>query len=280
MCKTRAIAALQTAFTLATTVRALHAELFGQWVALIFIAIIARSNTMAVLPDTVIGQIQFCEAHAPVWATTPAAIGLTAAQVTALSSATTTARKSFNDAQTQRQASKAATTKLHTDAGTMKAQVADLIRQIKAYAELQATPGGVYALAQIPQPATPAPQPAPGKPTDFAVALASDGSVVLSWNATNSSASSGAFFTVSRKLPGQASFVGIGGAPGSTTEQRRVVFTDSTVPATAASAGAQYIVQGFRGTRAGEASDAVVVQFGVDGGGGLTASAATLKMAA
>jgi hypothetical protein len=54
-------------------------------------------------------------------------------------------------------------------------------------------------------------------------------------------------------------------------------FTDATVPASAASQGAQYIVQGFRGTRVGDASDAVVVQFGVDGDGFATAA---LKMAA
>jgi len=49
----------------------------------------------------------------------------------------------------------------------------------------------------------------------------------------------------------------------------------------AASTGAQYIVQGFRGTRMGDASDAVVVQFGVEGGGaGLNVKNATLKMAA
>jgi hypothetical protein len=234
---------------------------------------------MSVLPDTVIGQIQFCEVHNPVWQAVPTAIGLTAAQVTALSAVTATARKSFNDAQTARALSKAATTKLATDARVMKLQVSDLIRQIKAYAELQATPGTVYAAAQVPPPAAPTPAAAPGKPTDFAVSLESDGSVTLSWSASDSAASSGAFFTISRKLPGASGFVGIGGAPGSTAESRRATFTDSTVPATAASAGAQYIVQGFRGTRAGEPSDAVTVQFGTDGVGA-SVTGVGLKMAA
>ena len=237
---------------------------------------------MSVLPDTTIGQIQFCEAHNAVWAIAPAAIGLTAAQVTALTTATGTARKSFNDAQIARQASKAATTKLRTDAAVMRSQVADLVRQIKAFAELQAVPGTVYSAAQIPPPAAPVPAPAPGKPADFAVTLESDGSVTLSWTATDSAASLGAFFTVSRKLPGQAggAFVGIGGAPGSTAESRRCSFTDSTVPASAASAGAQYIVQGFRGTRAGEPSDAITVQFGADGAGLSVAGAGVMKLAA
>ncbi len=234
---------------------------------------------MSVLPDTVIGQIQFCEVHNPVWAGAPAAIGLTAGQVTALTAATVTARKSFNDAQSARALSKAATTRLGTDARVMRLQVSDLIRQIKAFAELQATPGTVYAAAQVPPPAAPTPAAAPGKPTDFAVSLEPDGSVTLTWGASDSAASLGAFFTISRKLPGQAMFSGIGGAPGSTAESRRATFTDSTVPATAASAGAQYIVQGFKGSRAGKVSDAVVVQFGVDGGGASIVEGG-LKMAA
>jgi hypothetical protein len=120
--------------------------------------------------------------------------------------------------------------------------------------------------------------PAPGKPTDFSVVLNADGSVTLSWASTDSAASTGAFFAISRKLPGETAFTGIGGAPGSTSETRRPSFTDGTVPASAASQGAQYIVQGFRGTRTGEASDAIVVQFGTDSGGGF--QSATLKMAA
>jgi len=107
-------------------------------------------------------------------------------------------------------------------------------------------------------------------PTNFQTILEPDGSVTLSWDAANASASTGTFFTISRKLPGQASFVGIGGAPGITTESRRASFTDSTVPASAAAAGAQYIVQGFRGTRSGEPSDAVTVQFGLGEGGTFT----------
>lgn len=234
---------------------------------------------MAVLPETVIGQIQFCESHAPVWAAAPpATIGLTAAQCTALTAATTGARKAFNDAQAAREASKAFTTAMNGTVGTLRSQVSDLIRQIKAFAELQTNPNATYAAAQIPPPAAPTPLPAPGKPDRFNVALESDGSVTLSWECANSAASSGAFFAISRKLPGQSAFVGIGGSPGSTSTSRRATFTDSTVPATAASQGAQYIVQGFRGTRMGEPSDAVTVQFGIDGGGSL--ASASLKMAA
>jgi hypothetical protein len=102
------------------------------------------------------------------------------------------------------------------------------------------------------------------------VTLESSGAVTLSWEATDAAASSGAFYNISRKLPGQSAFTPLGGTSGSTSESRRMSFTDATVPTSAAGAGAQYIIQGQRGTLAGIASDAVVVQFGVDGGPGFT----------
>ena len=225
---------------------------------------------MRILPETVLEQIQFCETHAPIWSASPSAVGLTSAMCSALAAATASTRKSYNDAHAARQASVAATTKLGTDAAIMRSQVADLIRQIKAFAELQAVPGNVYTAAQIPRAAIPTPAAAPGKPTDFRMTLNADGSVTLSWIAADSAASTGAFFMVSRKLPGQSAFVGVGGGPGATGRTRRASFTDTTLPAAAAGQGAQYIVQGFRGARAGESSDAVTVQFGVDGAGAVS----------
>ena len=50
----------------------------------------------------------------------------------------------------------------------------------------------------------------------------------------------------------------------------------------AAANGAQYIIQGFRGTRFGTPSDAIIVQFGNDGGSFISGSnaATAIKMAA
>lgn len=237
---------------------------------------------MGVLPANQVDAISFCENHWPTWTTAAATIGLTAPQVTALKTLTQTARANYDAAQAARNASKAATTTLGSGVSAMRASAADLIGQIKAYADLQANPSTVYAAAQIPEPALPVPAQPPGKPTNFNVGLEPDGSVTLSWDATDSSASTGAFFTISRKLPGQTSFTGVGGAPGTTNESRRSSFTDSSVPATAASNGAQYIVQGFRGTRVGTPSDSITVQFGTDGGSFIAGSnaATSIKMAA
>ena len=124
----------------------------------------------------------------------------------------------------------------------------------------------------------PTPLPAPGVASNIQVVLESSGAVTLSWDAQFGSASSGAFYNVYRKLPGQTAFSSIGGAPGSTAESRRMAFTDATVPTSAAANGAQYVIQGQRGTNVGDASSAITVQFGIDGGGSFNVAGATTSM--
>ncbi len=244
---------------------------------------------MSILPQSKVEQVQFCESHAPVWAAAPpAAIGLTAAQCTAFSTLTTNAKKAFNDAQAAKQAYRAAVTAQNAAIGLAISGTggvggaADLIRIIKGFAENSANPGAIYALAQIPEPAIPVPATAPGKPDNILVTLEPSGAVTISWDAANSAASSGGFFNVARKLPGQITFTFLTSVPGSTTQSRRCTFTDFSIPTSAAGTGVQYIMQGRRGLLMGTPSDAVTVQFGVDGGGMTVATltGAGLKMAA
>lgn len=232
---------------------------------------------MAIIPKSKVEQVQWCEAHAPVWAAAPATMGLTAAQCTAFSALVLEARKDYDAAQAAKEAYHASITAQNVALSNAVTSAADLIRVIKGYAEQQADPNSVYSRAQIPPPAAPVPTPAPGKPTNISVGLNSDGSITLGWDADESTASTGAFFEITRKLPGQTAFTNLGGAPGSTSESRRMTFTDATIPTSAAGAGAQYIITGRRGTRWGIPSDAFVVQFGVDG---LTVTGGTLAMAA
>lgn len=89
-----------------------------------------------------------------------------------------------------------------------------------------------------------------------------DGSITLRWKAVNAAPTSGAFFSITRRLGASAAFVGIGGASGG--PRGFSAFTDETLPA---GATATYIIQGFRGTVAGAASPAVTVQLGVHGPG-------------
>ena len=231
---------------------------------------------MGIIPEKKVEQLQFCESHWPVWNTNAAAVGLTVAQATVLKNLTIAARAAYDAAQTAKQAYRAAVTNQDQALAAAVGNAADLIRVIKGFAELTANPDAVYAVAQIPPPATPTPATAPGKPNKVGVILNPDGSITLAWEAVNAAAGSGAYFTVARKLPGQSAFVYLGGASGTSSEVRRMSFTDTTIPTSAAGAGAQYIIQGFRGAKAGEASDAVTVQFGVDTGGMLT----SVKLAA
>ncbi len=238
---------------------------------------------MAIIPDKKVEQVEFCEGHAPVWtAAPPAAIGLTAVQCSAFTTLTTSARKAYNDAQAARLAYHAAITTQNQAIAAAVNNAADLIRFIKSFAEATSNPNAIYGLAQIPPPATPVPATPPGKPANIAVVLEPSGAITLSWDASNSAAGSGAFFNIARRLPGQSAFTPLGGTSGSTSASRRMSFTDATVPTSAAGAGAQYIIQGQRGTMLGTPSDALVVQFGIDGPGltFTTMSSKGAKMAA
>ena len=230
---------------------------------------------MAVLPDKELELIQFCEAHAPIWAAAPTSIGLTALQVAALTTLTTNARKAFGDAQTARQASKAQTTTYHASTGSLRSNVADLVRLVKAFAENTANPNAIYAAAQIPPPAAPTPPPPPGPPTNVTVGLNPDGSITLRWKTANASPSAGVFFQVARRIGATSAYAPIGGASGGPRGVSE--FVDNTLPL--GTQQASYIIQGRRGTQVGQASEAINIQFGV--GGGLSiSSGATLALAA
>jgi hypothetical protein len=238
---------------------------------------------MPVLPSNRVDQIQFCENHYPAWEGSPASIGLLPGTVAAFKALTTAARESYNESQAARDASKAATGTFYSKTGLMRDDAADLIRQIKAYAESRPTEAerdAVYAKAQIERAAPPTPMTAPGKPTDININLEPSGAVTITWSAENASAGTGGFFNITRKLPGQNTFGLVGGSPGTTTEARTMTFTDYSIPTSAAGQGAQYIIQGRRGQLMGEASDPFVVQFGVDGAGMSVSGGASIKIAA
>lgn len=232
---------------------------------------------MPVLPDTNLEQIQFCESHIPIWTAAPAAVGLTAAQVTALDTQTKAARAAYTAAQNARQASKAATTTLHTGVKTMKSTVADMIKAIKSFAANSSNPGIVYAAAQIPPPAPPGTLPPPGQPTDISVGLNPDGSLKLRWRAVDAAPTSGVFFAISRRIGATGPYHSIGGASGG---PRGISdFIDNTLAL--GTTQASYIIQGFRGTQSGLPSEAINIQLGVGGGPGLAVSGgATLAIAA
>ncbi len=214
---------------------------------------------MNVIPQNREDAILFCEQHLSAWGANSAALGLLPATVTQLVTLTTQARAKFNNAQSTRQISKTATNDYYVGVATMRSLAADMVKVIKAKAELDNNPN-LYSLAQIPPPDAPSVQPPPGKPNNVNITLNPGGSVTLKWDATNSTASTGVFFQVARRINTntgpQQGFAGVGGTM---TKQ----FTDETIPVGTDSVS--YIIQGFRGDKPGTPSDQIVVQFGVGG---------------
>lgn len=224
-----------------------------------------------ILPQSAVEKVAFFENHNPTWATNAVAIGTTTTAVTALTTKTTAARAAYNAQQLAREQAKAATQTFRDAVAAMALAGSDIIKQVKAKA---ATDGNsIYTLALLPVPATPAPIPAPGTPSNFTVQLQEDGSLILKWKCANPTGSSGTIYQVARKL-GTADFAVLG-ASGSKQ------FIDETLPSGAGNAPVTYQIVAIRSTVAGAPAQ-FTVNFGTSGGSGeMTASIVTApKLAA
>ena len=217
---------------------------------------------MSVLPSTKVGRIEFCEQRLSPWSSQAVNIGTTAAAVTDLQTKTTAARAKFLAREAAYNAAKAATIDFDLAVRAMTDAAADILKQVRAKA---ATAGNsVYALAEIPAPATPSPKPPPGTPTDFVVTLGADGALHLKWKCANPPGATGTIYQVWRRIGsgGGGEFGYLGG-----TGTKSIV--DATVPA--GSAGVTYQIQAVRSTVTGPWAQ-FNVNFGVGSGGTMTAS--------
>src|SRR4051812_22398654 len=134
---------------------------------------------MAMIPQSLVGKIEFFENHMADWTANAVAIGSSAAEITALQAKVAAARDSYLAQQTAQETAKSRTLTLRDDIDSMMNAGSDVIKKIRSKA---ATDGNtVYTLANIPAPATPSPVPAPGQPTNFTVELGADGSLTLKW---------------------------------------------------------------------------------------------------
>ena len=224
---------------------------------------------MGIVPQNRLGKVEFYESHVPVWETAPTTIGLTAAQVTALNTATENARKAYEAHVSAQQAAKAATNDFYDYVRLMHnapGKGADMIEAIKQYAQTTNNPL-VYGLAQIPPPATPGTTPPPGTPSNFTVGLLPIGAVELKWKCANPEGTNGTIYEVKRG--GQ--FIGATGVK---------TFIDETL--TSASP-VTYQVTAVRSTARGVTAQ-FTVTFGTGGGGFAITSVqgenTTVKMAA
>ncbi|MFM9995574.1 MAG: fibronectin type III domain-containing protein [Phycisphaerales bacterium] len=223
---------------------------------------------MATYPVTPRSEfLQWCQAHAPVWAVNAMEIGLTAPQTTAYTAAVTGAAAALLAQNQAQEAAKAATLGAATAFENLRDLTSTNVAAIRTYAEAQADPNTVYQTAMIPAPATPTPVAPPAKPSDLTVTLnTSSGAPTLRWKASNPAGSSGTSYIVRRRLPGEGAFTFIG-----VSGKKEIV--DATMPA--GPDWVEYTVQGQRSDSSGPLSEIFTVKFGVGGDGQVQAFVTT-----
>lgn len=205
---------------------------------------------MAVLPEQINERIMWFEQRIASWIATPAAIGLTAAQCTALDLAIKAARNAYNAAAAARIAAKNATIGQATNVRSMTALGSDALRFIKAYAEAQPNPLTVYQAASVPPPAPATPPGPPVPPTDVTGDPNADGTVTVKWKGSTAYQT---FFTVWRRVGNSTQWTQVGSVATKS-------FLDDSVPA--GSPSVTYVIRSQRNTQVSPASDEAVVNFG------------------
>ena len=152
------------------------------------------------------------------WTANAVAIGLTAAQVTALKLLIETAQTKLEDALAAREASKNATMALNDAMEDLRTSGSALIATIKAKALADENPT-IYTLANIPPPSAGTTIGPAAQPTNLTGSVDNLGNVHLSWKG---SLSNGTFFSVWRKVDGETSFTQLGSVVAKT-------FVDTTI---------------------------------------------------
>lgn len=139
------------------------------------------------------------------WAATPTAFGVTAAQVTVLTTAVTNARKAYTAAQAARDASKAATTGESTSVSSMLVSGRALVNIMKSFIQSQTPPNpALWGQAGLEPDAGPGTSPDPTAPYTLSATLDSQGDVIVSWKTSQPPGVSGVIYSVQRALDGGA----------------------------------------------------------------------------
>lgn len=138
---------------------------------------------MPIIPQTIIGRIEFFEQRLPIWASDPTAVGLQASDIVALGTLVTDARAKYELALASRNTAKANTLAQNDAVALMLKLGSDTVQTISVYAEKTNNPN-VYVLAQIPPRAEPTPTPPPAQPQDLVASINNFGTISLSWKAS------------------------------------------------------------------------------------------------
>jgi hypothetical protein len=210
------------------------------------------------IPRNPLEQIQWFENRLPLWSASPELIGLTALQVSDLSTAVGMARSAYDAAQSARDTAKAQTGAFHTATGSMRALGADLVATIKAYAETTGDPS-VYTTAQVSPRDPSGASPPPAQPENLVTTLRNDGSIELRWK-TPGAQPAGTRYIIWRRLGNTGAFVVAGDAGAGKS------FIDNGVPAGTGSA--TYYIVAKRGDQSSPPSEWTTIPLGVSGNDG------------
>lgn len=207
--------------------------------------------------------LDWCQAHSSAFTAHATAIGISAAKATAYAALLSNAIKAVDDAQIAKATYRAAVVSANEAMRALSQNIngtGELVRTIRAFAQSQANPASVYALAQIDPPASPTPMQPPNPATDVAVSIdTATGALVLKWKASQSG--SGTVYVVKRRINSTGPWLFVGTAGSDKT------FVDATLAAGPDSV--QYSIQAQRSNLFSNAT-AVVVNFGVGVGNGPT----------
>lgn len=210
-------------------------------------------------PQPKIDQITWFENHLPMWSS-PTTFGITAAQLTSLTTAVTAARKAYDDAQAARLASKAATTSENEAVAAMLSTGRNLVNIMKSFIE-DSGDSSLWGEAGLEPDAAPGTAPAPNAPFKLGATIDSIGNVIVNWKASQPAGVSGVIYSVQRSLE-NGPFVLLD----SVGEKQ---FVDETLPI--GTQTVSYTVKAKRGNKSSEWSEALILRFGRVGvGGGLT----------
>ena len=219
---------------------------------------------MPLLPDPHAARIAFFKNRIALWDSNAVPIGTTTAAVTALGAAAAAAAAALAAQETARDAAKAATLDLRLAVRNMTNQGMAIVEQVRT--KSRSAGDGVYALANLPAPALPAPKGDPGTPYDFKAELYQDGTLGLTFKCDNPAG--GTIYQVYRRSAAGAEFAYVGG-----NGARK--FVDTAIPPGVTQL--TYQVQAVRSTAVGNFAQ-FNVNFGTATGGVATASIAETPM--